>query len=134
MRRQRGFVRSGFLGLLLITAELTNTNWIVSMKPCIKLNKISNNFWKKERVIAGRENLVNAIREFSVTYLHCDWLPGYLEAFSEQKNRMESIMQAIETEERNQMGQSLEGTVLDFTTIRAMLDGLEQSKQTPQRN
>ena len=80
---------------------------------------------KKERVIAGRENLVNAIREFSVTYLHCDWLPGYLEAFSEQKNRMESIMQAIETEERNQMGQSLEGTVLDFTTIRAMLDGLE---------
>jgi hypothetical protein len=80
---------------------------------------------KKERVIAGRENLVNAIREFSVTYLHCDWLPSYLEAFSDQKNRMESIMQAIETEERNQMGQSLEGTVLDFTTIRAMLDGLE---------
>ena len=78
----------------------------------------------KQRVIAGRENLVNAIREFSVVYLHCDWLPGYVEAFTVQRQRMESIMSNIEAEEYKQMGKSLEGTMLDFTTIRAMLEGL----------
>jgi len=78
----------------------------------------------KQRVIAGRENLVNAIREFSVVYLHCDWLPGYVEAFTVQRQLMESIMSNIEAEEYKQMGKSLEGTMLDFTTIRAMLEGL----------
>ena len=86
----------------------------------VNLQQLKN----KQRVIAGRENLVNAIREFSVVYLHCDWLPGYVEAFTIQRQRMESIMSDIEAEERKQMGKSLEGTVLDFTTIKAMLEGL----------
>tara|TARA_B100000767_G_C19774283_1_gene541740 strand:- start:18 stop:5327 length:5310 start_codon:yes stop_codon:yes gene_type:complete len=86
----------------------------------VNLQQLKN----KQRVLAGRENLVNAIREFSVVYLHCDWLPGYVEAFTIQRQRMESIMSDIEAEERKQMGKSLEGTAMDFTTIKAMLEGL----------
>jgi hypothetical protein len=79
----------------------------------------------QQRVISGRANMMNLLRDISTYFRYSEWLPSYLEAYQEIRGRFESILDQIQAIELEQMGESLPGTEGDFRVVRAMLQGIE---------
>jgi hypothetical protein len=79
----------------------------------------------QQRVVSGRANMMNLLRDISTYFRYSEWLPGYLEAYREIRGQFETILDQIQASEREQMGESLPGTEGDFRVVRAMLQGIE---------
>ena len=79
----------------------------------------------QQRVVSGRANMMNLLRDISTYFRYSEWLPSYLEAYQEIRGRFESILDQIQAIELEQMGESLPGTEGDFRVVRAMLQGIE---------
>lgn len=79
----------------------------------------------QQRVVSGRANMMNLLRDISTYFRYSEWLPGYLEAYQEIRGQFETILNQIQASELEQMGESLPGTEGDFRVVRAMLQGIE---------
>ena len=79
----------------------------------------------QQRVVSGRANMMNLLRDISTYFRYSEWLPGYLEAYQEIRGQFETILDQIQASELEQMGESLPGTEGDFRVVRAMLQGIE---------
>ena len=79
----------------------------------------------QHRVVSGRANMMNLLRDISTYFRYSEWLPGYLEAYQEIRGQFETILDQIQASELEQMGESLPGTEGDFRVVRAMLQGIE---------
>lgn len=79
----------------------------------------------QQRVVSGRANMMNLLRDISTYFRYSEWLPGYLEAYQEIRGQFETILDQIQASELEQMGESLSGTEGDFRVVRAMLQGIE---------
>jgi hypothetical protein len=58
-------------------------------------------------------------------FAYSDWLFGYKLAFDELRAEFEGVMDEIEKEEKEQLGNNLDGTKRDLQVIRSMLKGIE---------
>ena len=79
-----------------------------------------------ERVVSGRANMLNCIRDISTYFTYSNWYPGYIEAYQSIRFDFENVLDRIQGIEKEKMGKSLPGTVVDFDIVRAVLKGIHQ--------
>jgi len=79
-----------------------------------------------ERVVSGRANMLNCLRDISTYFTYSNWYPGYIEAYQSLREEFEGVLTRIENTEKEKMGKSLPGTKADFKIVRAVLVGIRK--------